>query len=374
MATIQYALNKDSNHVYRVTREYTNNHGDLMVEVQRMSDGFTPPALFKSRFSREYRLVSQEEALSADGQQSAPETPDWIERTEKHRVKEKLEQSQVGLLAETTERDDLDSLVLYPETKEQVEMGLDLITRRDELDDEWGLSETSPMKDRLILNLHGAPGTGKTQTARAIAHKLGKPLLIVDYAELISKWVGDTGKHTRQAFLEAKEAGAVLFFDEADSLLSKRIADAGEGTSQHSNQNKNIFMQELDRHDGIVLTATNFFSQYDPAILRRISQHIEFALPNCTMREKLFQRETPAKAKAKGRGVKWSQLASASEGLSGGDIKTVCQNAVLRAASQRAKSLTQEHFMAEIKAVLESKKRHSGEENRRPMGLHASVK
>ena len=78
-----------------------------------------------------------------------------------------------------------------------------------------------------------------------------------------------------------------MFFDEADSLLSKRVA-TGESCSTSINQNRNTLMQELDRFDGVVIVTTNLFENYDPALLRRIQRHIHFRLPNASMRRELF--------------------------------------------------------------------------------------
>ena len=85
---------------------------------------------------------------------------------------------------------------------------------------------------------------------------------------------------------------AALFFDEADSLLSRRVP-AGESCSTSINQNRNTLMQELDRFDGVVIVTTNLFENYDPALLRRIQRHIKFRLPDASMRRELFALHLP---------------------------------------------------------------------------------
>ena len=94
----------------------------------------------------------------------------------------------------------------------------------------WNISSIQPQRGRCILNFYGPPGTGKTRAALGVALQLGKPLYQVDYSAVISKYLGDTAKHIAAAFRQAKEQNAVLFFDEADSLLSRRV-NAGESCS-----------------------------------------------------------------------------------------------------------------------------------------------
>ena len=87
---------------------------------------------------------------------------------------------------------------------------------------------------------------------------LGKPLYQVDYSAVISKYLGDTAKHIKAVFQAARDQDAVLFFDEADSLLSKRVATS-ESCSTSINQNRNTLMQELDRFDGVVIVTEDLF-------------------------------------------------------------------------------------------------------------------
>src|SRR6476469_2691342 len=131
--------------------------------------------------------------------------------------------NDVGVIVEPTEHDTFGRLVLYKATRDEIMTGVDSIMRRDDIEEVWNLSSIEPQVGRCILNFYGPPGTCKTRAAAAIAKHLDQVLYQVDYSAIISKYLGDTAKHLVTAFKRASELGAVLFFDEADSMLSKRI-------------------------------------------------------------------------------------------------------------------------------------------------------
>src|SRR5260370_40889070 len=88
----------------------------------------------------------------------------------------------------------------------------------------WGLGERHTAGRGLAFNFAGPPGTGKTICAEAIAHELGMKMLVVDYAQAESMWLGETPKNVAAAFRSAVEQNAVLFFDEADAIAMRRSA------------------------------------------------------------------------------------------------------------------------------------------------------
>jgi SpoVK/Ycf46/Vps4 family AAA+-type ATPase len=257
-------------------------------------------------------------------------------------------------------RHDLDKLILHPEVKTDILAGLRALEIRADLDRIWNLSAIQPQQGRCILNFYGPPGTGKTRAALGIALRLGKPLYQVDYSAVISKYLGDTAKHIKTVFEAAREQDAVLFFDEADSLLSKRVA-TGESCSTSINQNRNTLMQELDRFDGVVIVTTNLFENYEPALLRRIQRHIHFRLPNASMRRELFALHLPNPDRVQ---ADYEVLAELSKGLSGGDIVKICVNAIHAGSVDvdPAKwAVTQGMLEREIAKVKKAKAEHSGE-------------
>ncbi|HVU07836.1 MAG TPA: ATP-binding protein [Verrucomicrobiae bacterium] len=276
---------------------------------------------------------------------------------------------EVGTLIRTTPRDELDSLVLHEDVTNDLLSGLRAIELREELDEVWNISEVEPQDGRCILNFFGDPGTGKTRAALAVARRLSKPLYQVDYAAIISKYLGDTAKHITLAFQMAESYDAVLFFDEADSLLSKR-ADMNESCATSINQNRNVLMQCLDRFNGVVIMTTNLFQNYDPAILRRIAKHIQFRLPDGEMRRRLFELHLPKRDRVE---ANWPEVARISKGLSGGDIKNVCLNSIY-AGSMADNSadwkITQAILLAEIEKIKEAKRQHrEGNVHRPPLGF-----
>ena len=271
---------------------------------------------------------------------------------------------EVGILVDTEPRHVLDRLVLQPSVVADIEAALRLIEIREQLEAVWKLHEIQPQRGRCIVNFYGPPGTGKTRAALGIARRLGKPLYQVDYSAIVSKYLGDTAKHIALAFKQAAEADAVLFFDEADSLLSRRVA-IGESCSTSINQNRNCLMQELDRFGGVVVMTTNLFGNYDEAILRRIARHIEFALPNVEMRERLLRAHLP---NADLVPSDLRQAAIKARGFSGGDILNACLNAMLAASADPIPDnwqLSEAALLAEIAKIQSGKAAHSGTAERR---------
>ena len=119
----------------------------------------------------------------------------------------------------------LEDLVLPEVTRQQIDSLLQKVKLHQVLYENFGLGKVDLSGGRTAINLYGPPGTGKSVTAEAIANALGKQMIRVNYAEIESKFVGETPKNIKEAFHFAKENDAVLFFDEADSILGKRLSN-----------------------------------------------------------------------------------------------------------------------------------------------------
>ena len=109
-----------------------------------------------------------------------------------------------------------------PSTRRALDLALVQITSHDLIFNRWGLGERHPTGLALAFNFAGPSGTGKTICAEAIAHALGRRLLVVRYAEAGVDVVGETPKNVAAVFRMAREQRAVLFFDEADAIASRR--------------------------------------------------------------------------------------------------------------------------------------------------------
>jgi SpoVK/Ycf46/Vps4 family AAA+-type ATPase len=224
---------------------------------------------------------------------------------------------------------------------------------------DWGLGERHATGLGLAFNFAGPPGTGKTICAEAIAHVLRRKLLVVRYAEVESMWAGETPKNVAAVFRTAAEQDAVLFFDEADAIASRRASGgANEAYQRESNLVVNVLLNELEAFNGVVIFATNLAANFDPAFERRIRTHVLFEMPGVDEREAIWRvqihpRKTPLAAD-----VDFRALAERFA-VSGGDIK----NAVLKAAAAAAieplpdneKRIHQSHFVRAMEEVIASK-------------------
>src|SRR5438128_2369276 len=246
-------------------------------------------------------------------------------------------------------------VILPQETRRALDEALAQVRNHSLIFTRWGLGERHTTGLGLAFNFAGPPGTGKTICAEAIAHELGMKLLVVNYAEVESMWMGETPKNIVSAFRSAAEQRAVLFFDEADAIATRRSSNALVPYDRESNTVVNVLLRELEAFNGVVIFATNLAANFDPAFERRIRAHVRFEMPGVEEREQIWRVQIHLSKTPLARDVDFRALAE-EFAVSGGDIK----NAVLKAAataaadsrSERAKQIHQEHFERAMADVI----------------------
>ncbi|MGN0606603.1 MAG: ATP-binding protein [Oscillospiraceae bacterium] len=179
-----------------------------------------------------------------------------------------------------------DRVILPPIVLEKIEESLAIVECEDTVFKNWGLSVIQP-NPSSALSFYGPSGTGKTMAAEAIADKLGKKILKVSYADIESKFHGEGPKMVKAIFLAAQKEDAVLFIDEADSLLSKRLTNVQQGSEQAINSMRSQLLICLEEFKGIVIFATNLVVNYDQAFLTRLIS-VEFIKPDNECRKKIW--------------------------------------------------------------------------------------
>jgi transitional endoplasmic reticulum ATPase len=249
--------------------------------------------------------------------------------------------------------------------------------------------------------LYGAPGTGKTLLAKAVANESQANFILVKGPELLSKWVGESEKAVREVFKKARQVSpCIIFFDEIDSLAPKR----GAGSDSHvSERVVNQMLTEIDgleeMHDVVIIAATNRPDIVDTALLRpgRFDRMILTPIPDEKTRLEIFKvhtegmplkdgenilnknektkkqnnvaskmdgdeaiQEEELKKKPK-EAIKMDSkreafllnLAEKTEGYAGSDIESVCREAAILAlrGSMEAKEITAKHFEKAIEKV-----------------------
>ncbi len=224
-------------------------------------------------------------------------------------------------------------------------------------------ANTNPAKGILLT---GAPGTGKTLLAKAVATESEVNFISVKGPALLSKWVGESERGIREVFKKAKQASpCIVFFDEIDAIAPVR------GVSADSHVTERVISQFLTELDGIeelkgvvVLAASNRPDIIDPALLRagRFDFQLELPIPDEKTRLEIFRIHTKGKPLADE--VDLQSLAEATEGMVGSDIEAVCRRASMLAIrefiSQGEKNLAEfrigaRHFSEALETTRRAK-------------------
>ena len=256
-------------------------------------------------------------------------------------------------------RRSFDDVILPSATRRALDQALAHVTSHDLIFNRWGLGERHPTGLALAFNFAGPPGTGKTICAEAIAHALGRRLLVVRYAEVESMWMGETPKNVSAVFRLAREENAVVLFDEADAIASRRSASLELGFLREANTVVNVLLKELETFDGVVIFATNLAANFDPAFERRIRTHVLFEMPGVDEREQIWRVQMHPTLTPLAGDVDFRVLAETYD-VSGGDIRNAVLKAAMAAASESGgdalKVIHQRHLEAGIQDVLAGKR------------------
>lgn len=151
----------------------------------------------------------------------------------------------------------------------------------------------------ISILLHGAPGTGKTEIAKQLARKTNRELMHVNISDCKTMWFGESEKIVKKIFADYKayskdtKTYPILFFNEADAIISKRKELRGSNVEQTENAIQNILLEELENFQGILIATTNLINNIDPAFDRRFLFKIKFQQPCTSNRANIWKLKLP---------------------------------------------------------------------------------
>jgi SpoVK/Ycf46/Vps4 family AAA+-type ATPase len=242
----------------------------------------------------------------------------------------------------------LEKVILHQKTHEDISLAIELLQGEvPQILAEWGIEGTSLIGQAILGKRHrpvtmlfsGPPGTGKTLTANALAFTLKRKLITLDCSKILGAYVGESERNTKKIFDRYREIARamrfppVLLLNEADQFLHRRI-EASKSADHMYNQMQNIFLEQLEQFNGILVATTNLVENLDPAFSRRLHYKIEFKRPGPQERLKLWEVHIPEKAPM-ANDVDLKYLAG-HYNLSGGEIAVAVRNAATMAARRNA--------------------------------------
>ncbi|BEJ71099.1 AAA family ATPase [Campylobacter coli] len=250
---------------------------------------------------------------------------------------------------------DINDIIMPENTKELLE---NILKQQDkkvlERLHSWGIKSNKNIEAKIIF--YGPAGTGKTMSALAMAKSMKKSVLSFDCSKILSKWVGESEQNVRKIFdtykniVQTCKQSPILLLNEADQFLSTRV-DGSSGSDKMHNQMQNIFLEQIERFNGVIIATTNFLESLDSAFSRRFDYKIEFKKPDFKDRLKMWEKFLPRKASFE-KAFDVNLLANYE--LSGAQILMVVKNTALKVAVTEDGVFKMQDFIESIQKELNS--------------------
>lgn len=240
---------------------------------------------------------------------------------------------------------DWDDLVFDSQINAELKTINSWLTHRSELANNPILAQKMSLGYKCLF--YGPPGTGKTITAALLGKTNYLDVYRIDLSQLVSKYIGETEKNLGRIFDMAENKRWILFFDEAESIFSKRTA-VGDSKDKFANQQTAYLLQRIENYNGLVILASNLKPNIDQAFTRRLQAFINFPIPNVSNRKRIWSNYLKGIMKLDQDEI--DQISKPYE-LSGGSIKNVIQYAWLTAKADNVE-MTINHILNGIKREL----------------------
>ncbi len=274
-------------------------------------------------------------------------------RTRKIKLDTLIKEQDTFELVSTTKT--LDDVVLNAKTRDVLngllkQMDKNVFNRLKQ----WGIKDKKKGIEARII-FYGFAGTGKTLTALALAKSLKRQVLSFDCSKILSMYVGESEKNVRAIFdkyydlRDKSKSEPILLLNEADQFLSSRTTTSSSGSEKMHNQMQNIFLEQIERFDGILIATTNLLESLDKAFSRRFNYKIEFKKPSLEQRNELWEKLLPEALPLK-EGFDIKELAKYD--LTGGQIEMVIKNTAFKIAVEDEPIFTVRSFEEQIDKEL----------------------
>ncbi|HEF1919238.1 TPA: ATP-binding protein [Campylobacter coli] len=250
---------------------------------------------------------------------------------------------------------DINDIIMPQNTKELLE---NILKQQDkkvlERLNSWGIKSNKNIEAKIIF--YGPAGTGKTMSALAMAKSMKKTVLSFDCSKILSKWVGESEQNVRKIFdtykniVQTCKQSPILLLNEADQFLSTRV-ESSSGSDKMHNQMQNIFLEQIERFNGVIIATTNFLESLDSAFSRRFDYKIEFKKPDFKDRLKMWEKFLPRKASFE---KVFDVNILANYELSGAQILMVVKNTALKVAVTEDGVFKMQDFVESIQKELNS--------------------
>ena len=220
-----------------------------------------------------------------------------------------------------------DDLVLPAAQKDTLRVIAAQLRQRNRVYEQWGFAAKSQRGLGISALFYGPSGVGKTMAAEVLAAELKLDLYHIDLSQVISKYIGETEKNLGRVFDAADENGAILLFDEADSLFGVR-SQVKDSHDRYANIEVSYLLQRMESYRGLAVLTTNMRQGIDQAFLRRIRFSVEFPFPDAAHRAAIWRGVFPAATRTEN--LDFERLAHLR--LPGGSIRNIALNGAFLAA------------------------------------------